>query len=35
MEDMGIFQDRDKWKIPIYFYRTPYNAMYWRYNLPK
>jgi len=34
MEEMGIFEDREKWKIPIYFYRTPYNSMYWRYNIP-
>lgn len=35
MEEMGVFEERSKWKIPIYFYRTEYNSMYWRYNIPK
>jgi hypothetical protein len=30
-----IWQRRDKWKIPVYFYRTTFNSMDHRYRLPK
>lgn len=35
MEELGVFKDKDSWKRPVYFYRTPNNSMNWRYKIPK
>lgn len=33
MEEMGIFARKQYWKRPVYFYRTPFNSMDWRYKI--
>lgn len=33
-ESVGFAQDA-KWKRPVYFVKTPYNSMDFRYTLPK
>ena len=35
MEEMGIFQNKDKWVRPIHFFKTPNNSMNWRFKIAK
>ena len=32
---MGIYENRDQWKRPVYFYQTPNNSMNWRFKIAK
>jgi hypothetical protein len=32
-EKVPIKLEKDQWKRPVYFYKTPNNSMDWRYKL--
>jgi hypothetical protein len=33
MEELGIYANKEQWKRPVYFYRTPNNSMNWRFKI--